>query len=167
MNRLVTTLALPLSLLAISTSGCTDAVSAPAGDLLSQVREETTRFHSTSVAAEAGYEQHGPCVFHPEKGGMGFHWVKHDLVDPTFDPMQPEALLYAPTPDGSLRLVGVEYIVINVGQPRPEFDGHPFDVDGVGPLMAQGVPHWSLHLWIHEENPSGVFERYSPRVSCG
>jgi hypothetical protein len=160
-------LALSVSALLIGLAACDSGPAAVEDDLLTRVQQETARFQSTQAATAAGYEPHGPCVANPELGGMGFHWIKQELVDPEFDPMQPEALLYAPNPDGSLRLVGVEYIVINTGQPRPEFDGHPFDIGGVGPLMAAGVPHWSLHVWIHEPNPRGVFSTYNPTVSCG
>jgi len=56
----------------------------------------------------------------------------------------------------------VEYIVINVGQPQPSFDGHPFDVGGT-PVP---VPHWSLHAWVHLDNPNGVHTPFNPSVSC-
>ena len=95
-------------------------------------------------------------------GGMGFHWVNPALVDPVFDPLQPEAVLYAPGPGGQLRLIGLEYIVINTGQPAPQFGTQPFDVGGT-PIQA---PHWSLHLWLYEPNPSGLFAPFNPNVSC-
>jgi len=136
------------------------------GDLLKAVRQHTARFNSTRQAELFGYEIDPHCVAHPELGAMGHHAVNMDLVDPVFDPMQPEALLYAPNESGTLKLVGVEYIVINVGQPWPEFDGTPFDFEGVPPLMAAGVPHWSLHVWAHADNPSGTFFPFNPAVSC-
>jgi len=139
----------------------------PDSPLLAQVRGQTARFHSLVQAARAGYVEASHCVSHPELGAMGYHFVNQGLVDPVFDPMEPEALLYAPDGKGGFSLVGVEYIVINVGQDWPEFDGHPFDFEGVGPLMAAGVPHWSLHVWVHAENPAGVFTPFNPNVSCG
>jgi hypothetical protein len=93
---------------------------------------------------------------------MGFHWVNETIVDPVFDPMQPEALVYAPDKHGKQRLVAVEYIVINVGQPAPVFDGQPFDVGGT-PVP---VPHWSLHVWAFENNPSGLFFPWNPTITC-
>lgn len=136
------------------------------GDLMKAVKQATSRFNSTNQATRAGYAVAGECVAHPEYGAMGYHWVNGPLIDPVFDPFQPEALLYAPGPGGNLRLVGVEYIVIDVGQDRPDFDGYLFDVGGVPPLMAAGVPHWSLHVWAHEENPEGPFMPFNPNVSC-
>ncbi len=133
-----------------------------AGALLQDVKAATARFHSTVQATRAGYAEASGCVAAPGLGGMGFHWVDQGRVDPVFDPLEPEAVLYAPRKNGRLELVAVEYIVIDVGQPAPTFDGHPFDVGGT-PVP---VPHWSLHLWVHRANPAGVFTPFNPDVSC-
>jgi hypothetical protein len=130
--------------------------------LAKQVRQVTSRFNSRTQATQAGYAEASPCVAAPGLGGMGFHWVNGGIVDPVFEPLQPEAVLYAPTPNGKLELVAVEYIVINVGQPAPTFDGQPFDVGGT-PVP---VPHWSLHVWAHKENPNGLFTPFNPSVTC-
>ena len=130
--------------------------------LAKDVRQATMRFHSTTQATRAGYSVASPCVEVPGLGGMGFHWVNQSLVDPVFDPLKPEALLYEPGPDGQPRFVAVEYIVINVGQPAPTFDGHPFDVGGT-PVP---VPHWSLHVWLNRTNPNGLFTPFNPDVNC-
>jgi hypothetical protein len=135
-------------------------------DLIKLVRRATARYHSTNQAIRAGYLGDEHCAAHPELGGMGYHWVNMDLIDPVFDPENPEALLYEPDKNGNLKLVGVEYIVINIGQERPHFGDHPFDIEGVPPLMEAGVPHWSLHVWIYKENPNGMFVPFNPQVSC-
>lgn len=152
--------------MALALTSCDSASPEAQADLLAQVQEATAHFSSTQSALDAGYEPDDHCVAHPEMGAMGYHWVNGPLIDPEFDPMQPEALLYAPDGDGSVRLVGVEYIVIDVGQERPDFDGHPFDIGGVPPLMDAGVDHWSLHVWAHEHNPSGTFAPFNPNLSC-
>ncbi len=136
------------------------------GDLLKAVRQSTALFHASRQALRAGYEADAHCVAHPELGGMGMHWVNGALIDPVFDPFEPEVLLYAPRDGNNPELIGVEYIVIDVGQPKPYFDGHPFDDGGVPPLEAAGVPHWSLHVWAHKDNPSGTFAPFNPDVSC-
>jgi hypothetical protein len=64
----------------------------------------------------------------PGVGGMGYHWLNPTLVDDVFDPLQPEVVLYATGSDGELKLVAIEYIVIDVGQGRPEFAGYEFDI---------------------------------------
>jgi hypothetical protein len=131
-------------------------------DLLKSVRRATSRFHSTTQANMAGHESEDHCVSAPGLGGMGYHWVNPSLVDPIFDPLKPEAILYATGPGGNMRLIGLEYIVINVGQPVPMFGDQPFDVGG-SPVP---VPHWTLHVWLYEHNPSGMFAPFNPNVSC-
>jgi hypothetical protein len=121
----------------------------------------SARFHSKVQAQKAGYVEDTFCVASPD-GGMGYHWVNEALVDPAFDPLKPEVMLYSPDAKGKPRLAAVEYIVIDVGQDPPTFEGHPFDVGGT-PVP---VPHWSLHVWVHRDNPSGVFAPWNPDVSC-
>jgi hypothetical protein len=130
--------------------------------LLQSVRRATAKFHSTNQALEAGYIPDDHCVSAPGLGGMGYHWVNPSLVDPIFDPLKPEAILYATGPGGNLRLIALEYIVINVGQPAPMFGDQPFDVGGTPVPVA----HWSLHVWLYENNPSGLFAPFNPNISC-
>jgi hypothetical protein len=159
-------------LAAVAVVGCDSSTAASDPDLATQVRLETQRFSSTAVAASAGYQMDEHCVAHPQLGGMGHHWVNGPLIDGTFEPMRPEVLLYERTPGGEFRLTGVEYVVLAQpgvdleGPARPRFDNQPFDIGGVGPLMQAGVPHWSLHVWVHKDNPSGMFAPFNPSVSC-
>jgi hypothetical protein len=127
-------------------------------DLANQVRNVTARFHSKAQASLAGYEVASPCVSNPPVGGMGFHWVNGPFVDPTFDAMNPEAVLY----DTAGNLVAIEYIVINIGQTAPTFGGQPFDVGGA-PIA---VPHWTLHVWLYEPNSRGLFSPWNPAIVC-
>ena len=130
--------------------------------LLKSLRQATSRFNSTSQAIAAGYVPDDHCVAVPNLGGMGYHWANFPLVDPVFDPLKPEVMLYATGPGGNLRLVAVEFVVINIGQPRPSFDNRLFDIGGA-PVP---VPHWTLHVWVHEENPSGIFTPFNPNITC-
>lgn len=145
-----------------NTSAASGAARTPESGLVKSVRRATSKFHSTTQAIEAGYEPDDHCVSAPGLGGMGFHWVNPSLVDPVFDPLKPEAILYAMGPGGNLRLMAVEYIVIDVGQPVPMFGDQQFDVGGT-PVP---VPHWSLHVWLYENNPSGIFAPFNPNISC-
>lgn len=138
----------------------------PIEELANAVREATQQFTSSSAAAAAGYVDDEHCVVHPELGAMGVHWVNQPLTDPEFDALKPEVLLYEPQANGSNLLIGVEYVVIDVGQERPDFAGHSFDVGGVPPLEAAGVDHWSLHVWLFKDNPSGLFAPFNPAVTC-
>jgi hypothetical protein len=94
---------------------------------------------------------------------MGQHWVNPSLVNDVFDPLKPEAILYAPGPGGNLRLVAVEYVVAKVpNQPWPKFGEQLFDEGGT-PLPFD---HYSLHVWLYKHNPSGLFAPFNPTVSC-
>jgi hypothetical protein len=130
--------------------------------LLKSVRQATSRYNSTTQAIAAGYVPDNHCVAVPNLGGMGYHWANPSLVDPVFDPLQPEVMLYATGPGGNLRLVAVEYVVIDIGQPRPSFDNEFFNIGGA-PVP---VPHWTLHVWVHEQNPSGIFVPFNPNITC-
>jgi hypothetical protein len=130
-------------------------------ELLDAVRRISARFHSEGQATKHGFVSTVDCVSSPA-GGMGVHWLNESLVDPVFDPLHPENVLFAPGPNGIPKLVAVEYIVINVGQPAPTFGGQAFDVGGT-PVP---VPHWSLHVWFWKDNPSGLFAAFNPDVSC-
>ena len=169
---------LTFSLLALAMFGCGEApptspaepgaaalkqvdASSSQSELVDAVRRNSARFHSKAQATKHGYVSTVACVSSPA-GGMGVHWLNESLVDPVFDPLQPENVLFAPGPNGIPKLVAVEYIVINVGQPAPTFGGQAFDVGGT-PVP---VPHWSLHVWLWKDNPDGLFAMFNPNVSC-
>ena len=126
-------------------------------DLANQIKGGLARFNSRTQAEASGYAEASPCVS-ISAGGMGHHWVKGPIVDPVFDAANPEALLY----DASGKLIGVEYIVINVGQPAPTFGSQAFDVGG-SPVP---VAHWTLHVWLFESNSNGLFNPWNPAVAC-
>lgn len=151
---------------ALFSNGKSDQTRTGMDQQLAAVRAATARFHSTTQALKAGYQPNTHCVAVPGLGGMGYHWVNPSLIDPFFEPLQPEAVLYAPDRNGNLKLVAVEYVVINTGQARPHFGGHAFDVNGVPPLQQAGIAHWSLHVWLWKDNPSGMFAPFNPKVSC-
>jgi hypothetical protein len=135
------------------------------------VRAATARFHSVAQAEAAGYTASSPCEASPA-GTMGIHYANNALVrDPAVDPTRPEVLLYLPDKDGSLKLIGVEYLVVDADQDlttdgdRPSVLGHAFH----GPMLghAPGMPiHYDLHVWVHESNPAGLFEDWNPAISC-
>jgi hypothetical protein len=147
----------------------TAAVAADNGadDLIRQlmdVRQITQKYKDLNVALADGYHLEPVCVASPD-GGMGYHAVNFGLfADPALNPLQPEALLYANF-GGQLRLVGVEWLTPDIGQPHPSLFGQPFD--GPMPGHAPGMPvHYDLHAWIWLPNPSGVFAQWNPLVTC-
>ena len=131
--------------------------------LLAQVRRATAKYQRVEVAIADGYSEASHCVYNEGlEAGMGYHFVNFDLLGPISDPLRPEALLYEKDKNGKFKLVGVEYIVIDVGQGLPHFGNHPFDVDGT-PIPD---PHYSLHVWVWKNNPLGMYFPFNPNVSC-
>ena len=132
---------------------------------VAQVRQAIAPFRDVAAARAAGYEAVSPCESSPE-GGMGIHFMNPAYAAPgPVDPARPAILLYAPTADGGLQLLGAEYWQPAVGQPTPTVGGEPFD--GPMPGHAPGMPeHFDLHVWTEVANPAGVFAPWNPRVTC-
>jgi hypothetical protein len=145
------------------------------GDLTS-VRSATDAFHNVATAEQHGYglltDVNGvACIDMPGMGGMGVHWAKTALVDdPAIRPRHPEALVYAPQADGTLRLAAVEYVVVKQAwdathQQPPTLFGHRFDFTDSPNRF--GLPaFYSLHAWAYKANPAGTFSLWNPRVVC-
>jgi hypothetical protein len=133
---------------------------------LAALRRVTTRFHNFKTAAAAGWAaQITPCMTDPGgAGGMGFHYGNPALIDGTARVEEPELLLYEPQQNGRLRLVAVEYIIPYTAHSRdaaaPElFGGQKFKQNDTFQL-------WGLHAWVWNDNPSGMFADWNPRVTC-
>ncbi len=145
------------------------AVSAYNGDNrdLATLRAATAGFHRYEVAKDAGYtflfmnmcmEDGSPA----KAGGMGKHYVNTSLLDANLDVANPEALLYEPGPNGQLNLVAVEYVIPKsawTSDQPPRLFGRD--------LKLNKFDLWALHVWVWENNPSGLYADWNPRVSCG
>lgn len=100
------------------------------------------------------------------------HYVNGGLVgDPAVRARTPEALVYEPGPNGRMRLVAVEYVVLqsawhDAGNASPpSLFGQQFEL--VTSPDRYGLPaFYELHAWIWKHNPSGMFNDWNPRVSC-
>ena len=132
------------------------------------VRNATERFSDVQVALDAGYVPVSGCEQHPTLGAMGVHYLHPELAsDAKLIPTKPEVLLYEPTPEGGLQLVGVEYFIAEaaVRAGHPSVMGRPLE----GPMdgHSAGMPrHYDLHLWVWKDNPSGMAATWNPAVSC-
>jgi hypothetical protein len=142
-----------------------------ASELVKVVREATERFHDVSVAEAEGYALQFGCVSGSEAGAMGMHFVKGALVgDDILDPTRPEILIYEPTANGRLRLIGADFLVFaDVWHAKhgatPELMGqllHLFESPNRFGLPA----FYTLHVWAWKENPNGAFVNWHPKVSC-
>jgi hypothetical protein len=146
------------------------------GALLDTVRIATARFKDVHAALAEGYVLQFGCVTGADSGAMGMHYVNGDLVNKgVLDPMKPQIVIYEPMPDGSLKLIGADYLVLvdtwkaqhpgSAGAMAPEMMGqffHLFDA----PNRFGLPPFYTLHVWAWKDNPAGAFTNWHPNVSC-
>ena len=135
---------------------------------LFELRQMLAEFEDVEAAKAAGYEQFGECMSGPQ-GSQGIHFTKGSLIEnPTLDVMQPEALMYEPRPDGSLRLIGLEYIVFQDAwhgagnEAAPALLGQEFVLN----TTLLDDPFYALHVWVWQHNPLGLFANWNPLVGC-
>ena len=138
---------------------------------LAALRRVTARFHSIDAAKAAGYAtQITPCWAHHSAGAMGYHFGKTSLFDATVDLLEPEVVIYEPQKGGHMRMVGMEYIVPLEAWAAAGHDlKNPNDV----PMLLDQrytrhsfLPIFKLHIWLWQQNPSGTFADWNPKVSC-
>jgi len=142
-----------------------------ANALVKIVRESTERFKDVSVAEAEGYALQFGCVSGDDFGAMGLHYVNGALVKSgILDATRPQIVIYEAMPNGSLRLIGADYLVVA--------DAWNATHSGPPELMGQffhlftspnrfGLPaFYTLHVWAWKENPKGAFVNWHPNVSC-
>lgn len=130
---------------------------------LAALRAATARYHDFDAATQPGmWEVPVPWPLEcldGATGGMGYHFVNPNNFG-VLDPTRPQALIYEPEQDGSMRLVAVEFIVI-----APESAPPPVLFDQAY-HWNERFQIWALHAWVWRGNPHGVFADYNPNVSC-
>ncbi len=128
---------------------------------VADVRKATARFQDIRAAKEAGYTvQHPAGCAASSEGGQGFHWLNESLVDDKVELLAPELVMYEPQPDGTLKLVGVDYVVpYKEGSSPPKLLGREF-------MHNVPLEVWALHIWAWEPNERGMFAAWNPAVSC-
>jgi hypothetical protein len=139
--------------------------------LVQVVRGATERFRDPAAAEGEGYRLMFGCVSGGDFGAMGLHYVNGALVgDDVLDPARPEIVIYEPMPDGRLRLVGADFLVL-----KDVWDAtHPAAPQLMGQLLHLfdapnrfGLPaFYTLHVWAWKHNPNGTFVNWHPHVSC-
>ena len=122
---------------------------------LIKVKSATAKYHSIKKADKDGYKDIDVIIPH-----MGWHYLKKDLLDDTFDFEKPELLVYAPDRHGMLRLVAVEYAI-----PGDENTVPPEAFAGSDDVWDYADGLWTLHTWIWYYNPDGIFAPFNPRVN--
>jgi hypothetical protein len=135
--------------------------------LVQKVRKATAKYRDINVALASGYAPGTPCVSGPNSGAMGVHLINGALLGKEVDAATPEALIYEPTADGRMRLVGVEIITFASDWVNevPVLDGHLLHY--VGAPNRYGIPaFYEIHVWAWRNNPDGAFADWNPRVTC-
>lgn len=140
----------------------------PTLDQLRELRAELAAFEQVDAALAAGFGLFGECMSGAQ-GAQGIHFTNGDRIgDPGLDALNPEVLMYEPRPDGTLRLVGAEYLV---------FQQAWHDLGNVAPPVLLGreftlnttlldEPFYALHAWVWQHNPLGIFANWNPLVDC-
>jgi hypothetical protein len=134
---------------------------------LAALRAATVRFHDPAEAQAVGYAQVeglDHCFNNPGEGAMGFHLIKTPL-DLELDPLAPEAMVYAPGPNGQLQLGAVEFIVPAAGWDEA-YPGQLPMVLGQHLHLNAALGVYVLHAWVWHHNPAGMFADWNPTVTC-
>jgi hypothetical protein len=128
---------------------------------VADVRKVTQQFHDFDAAKKAGYTVQYPagCAESPD-GAQAFHWLNEGLVDGKVELLKPELLMFEPQPNGTMQLIGVDYVVpLTASATAPPLLGVPF-------ARNEPLGVWALHIWAWRPNPSGMFAAWNPKVSC-
>jgi hypothetical protein len=90
----------------------------------------------------------------------------------------PAVLLYMDdaSAEGGKRLVGIELLVFAeawhaTNKQAPQYRGRDYNLMADDPATSQDeahgfMPHYDLHLWLFEHNPSGLYAQWNPALSC-
>ncbi len=116
----------------------------------------TAKYSYEPLAPPDGWARTDTCV-----SGMGYRYDNAEyLADTVVDPAKPEFLLFEGGSDASDRdLVAVGWAVANTGQAAPQLFGKTFSSTEVS-------GYYTLHAWIYEDNPEGLFVGFNPTVNC-
>ena len=154
-------------LIAVFTTSTMLIAQAASKDDITKVREATAQLQRTPEARAAGYDLvigFDDCFQNYGVGGMGYRYINTGLLDTTVDLLHPEAIVYAPDLNGSIRLGAVGYMV-----PAAMWDSEntdPPQILGQAFHLQESLGMYVLHAWIWMNNPAGIFEDWNPDVSC-
>jgi hypothetical protein len=140
------------------------AASVEVNTAIAELRRVTAKYHDVAVAVADGFSPvFTSCEEREGEVPIAIPYAHLDrLLDGVLDPSLPDALLYEPGKDGTLKLVGVEMVLPypfwTAAEP-PRFLGVPLQRED-----ELGV--FGLHIWIWRHSPNGMFSIDNPRVSC-
>lgn len=130
-------------------------------NVFATLRRVTARYHNIDAALADGFVLLHPCEVRGDEGPVGAVYAHFGRVlDGVIDPALPDALIYEPSANGMLKLVGVEFAQPYPFAPQaPTFLGETFQAED-----EFGV--WALHVWVWRHNPEGMFAESNPGVTC-
>lgn len=141
--------------------------------LIDKVRAATARYIDLNAAMADGFVPATPCVSGPDTGAMGVHFVLPARISGgVLNAEQPEALIYEPMANGAMRLVGVEFIVLesvwaakHAAGSVPALDGNLMNY--ISAPNRYGLPaFYEIHVWAWEQNPRGSYADWNTHVTC-
>ncbi len=135
---------------------------------LVDLRTALFELEDIDTAIARGYAQFGDCMSSGQ-GGQAIHFTNGARIDdPALEANAPEVLLFEPRADGSLRLVGAEYLVFQQAwhdaghAAAPALLGREFTLNTT--LLDE--PFYALHVWAWQYNPLGLFANWNPLIRC-
>jgi len=156
----------------LGSAACSESATEPPSEI-ELMRQATEAYQTADAALADGFVPLSECVESPG-GGMGFHYGQPArMQDAVIDPSLPEILLFEPTTAGGTRLVGVEFLVHEGAwhgagnASAPTVAGQSFDPPNPNHPDANLREMYTLHAWVWQDNPSGMFAAFNPTVSCG
>ena len=187
MSRLARAIALSSALIATTAYG--QVPRTQPDQSLQQLARELEPFKNVAYAESQGYRRASECETHPTLGAMGYHYVSPRLLGLTApvngrvngtgtytEANPPPILLYAPDGEGGLKLVGIELLVFAAAwntenKQVPMYRGREYNYMADDPNTPQDeahgfMPHYDLHIWVFEHNPSGLYAQWNPALSC-
>ena len=137
----------------------------PAGTSQSQdlatLRTLTAPFKSFDAGKAAGYNAPFMGCFANDSGAMGIHYQNPGIdLKATPSVSKPPFLMYEPQQNGTMSLVGVEYV-----KDAPPSDPAPTLFDQKFTYNT-GLKIWALHVWAWKDNPAGLYANWNPTVTC-
>lgn len=146
---------------------------------LATVRKATEPYKQFDAVADDGYVS----AKLPLYCSLGYHFDKESVWEQPPQPTQPGSLFYLLSDDGQFKLGGAEYLFLtdkddegNPTKPQPNMfndEDEPLDEKPLAGTReaeswesiedpATGKFIWDLHVWVHIENPDGLFEPRHP-----
>jgi len=138
--------------------------------LVQLVRDATRQYLDVNNAIADDYSPLFGCVSGSDHGAMGIHYVKKSLLNGTIDVNYPQALIYEPSSNGQMKLVGVEYIAdqatwLKSNAGPPVLEGQVFLLVDY-PNRFTIPAFFELHVWAWRDNPQGDFVDWNDHVTC-